>query len=611
MRRSHRSRVRATTVILFLAAQTAVAPALADEVTFTNSCANGLWAGSCFCCPCGGRAGDRLRYNNWGRSACDMAPPLPGPLDDAIIDGYSVNSLGATVLARDLHVAAGSSLHLNNSSFFLSTGLIEGDLTIASSLTVNGYGDLMLRGTTTLNALLLMNGAAWTNEGELIAANGSFVTGDGVVAFTNHGVVRTPGNTSFRVDATFFNSGLVRAEAGALTFNGRTLSDDTARWECAAGARLWLAQTTVSGSFHGTIDGRLRLADFTVEPAGASFQISGSDELTGGVSVEGISHIAAGATLSNGSGGRMLFNVGNDLSGQGPAVVLLNRGETCFNFSFVSNMTIVNEGNWRFWLEAPYLGTNGGASFVNTGTITLENIGGGMAIVAVPITNVGSIHLHHYVLRLNAGATLTQVSGEIDFSDGGILATQVNLAGGRLRGPGDVFGVMNVTGPVSLRGALIATDLQAAPEAELDLELPDSRLTVSDAARLDGTLRVNLAPGFTPPPNEVFPIITAGARSGEFAQVSIPPCLALEYVGNVVQLRTVSQLCMRVRGDLNCDGLVNNLDIDAFVLALTMPEGYALAFPTCDRAGADINRDGAIDNFDIDPFVACLTSGCP
>ncbi|MGE0481668.1 MAG: hypothetical protein AB7Q17_14475 [Phycisphaerae bacterium] len=65
-------------------------------------------------------------------------------------------------------------------------------------------------------------------------------------------------------------------------------------------------------------------------------------------------------------------------------------------------------------------------------------------------------------------------------------------------------------------------------------------------------------------------------------------------------------------GDLNCDCAVNNFDIDAFVLALTNPDGYAAAFPGCDRANADTDHDGMVNNFDIDAFVACLTDGaCP
>lgn len=63
------------------------------------------------------------------------------------------------------------------------------------------------------------------------------------------------------------------------------------------------------------------------------------------------------------------------------------------------------------------------------------------------------------------------------------------------------------------------------------------------------------------------------------------------------------------RGDLDCDGLVNNFDIDPFVLALSDPAAYALMFPDCDINNADIDGDGSVNNFDIDPFVELLSGG--
>jgi hypothetical protein len=62
-------------------------------------------------------------------------------------------------------------------------------------------------------------------------------------------------------------------------------------------------------------------------------------------------------------------------------------------------------------------------------------------------------------------------------------------------------------------------------------------------------------------------------------------------------------------GDLNCDGLVNNGDIDAFVLDLTQRGAYRLAYPNCNEMLGDINGDGLLNNGDIDAFVALLTGG--
>jgi hypothetical protein len=67
-----------------------------------------------------------------------------------------------------------------------------------------------------------------------------------------------------------------------------------------------------------------------------------------------------------------------------------------------------------------------------------------------------------------------------------------------------------------------------------------------------------------------------------------------------------------IRGDMNCDGTVNNFDIDAFVLAVTSPAAYQTAFPECPLHAADINGDNFQNNFDIDAFVDCIINhGCP
>jgi hypothetical protein len=85
-------------------------------------------------------------------------------------------------------------------------------------------------------------------------------------------------------------------------------------------------------------------------------------------------------------------------------------------------------------------------------------------------------------------------------------------------------------------------------------------------------------------------------NQGNPAAVSYP-VLALSVVGGGTP------------GDLNCDGLVNNFDIDPFVLALSNPAAYAQAYPNCDIRNADIDGNGLVNNFDIDPFVALLSGG--
>ncbi|TWT44904.1 Peptidylarginine deiminase precursor [Phycisphaerae bacterium RAS1] len=59
-------------------------------------------------------------------------------------------------------------------------------------------------------------------------------------------------------------------------------------------------------------------------------------------------------------------------------------------------------------------------------------------------------------------------------------------------------------------------------------------------------------------------------------------------------------------GDMNCDGVTDILDINAFTLALSDVAAYGAAYPNCDITRADCNLDGNIDVLDINPFIAEL-----
>lgn len=76
----------------------------------------------------------------------------------------------------------------------------------------------------------------------------------------------------------------------------------------------------------------------------------------------------------------------------------------------------------------------------------------------------------------------------------------------------------------------------------------------------------------------------------------------------------VATLTMQRRGDANCDGVMNNFDIDCFVFAVVDAGRWARRCQQngCDYlCAADIDEDGRVTNFDIDPFVDCLLrAGC-
>jgi hypothetical protein len=61
-----------------------------------------------------------------------------------------------------------------------------------------------------------------------------------------------------------------------------------------------------------------------------------------------------------------------------------------------------------------------------------------------------------------------------------------------------------------------------------------------------------------------------------------------------------------ISGDMNCDGQINFGDVNAFVLAVSNPAGYAAAYPNCNILNGDINGDGLVDYGDVNAFVALL-----
>ena len=61
------------------------------------------------------------------------------------------------------------------------------------------------------------------------------------------------------------------------------------------------------------------------------------------------------------------------------------------------------------------------------------------------------------------------------------------------------------------------------------------------------------------------------------------------------------------KGDVNCDGLIDGLDIQAFVIALLTPVDYPRHFPGCEIENADVDSDGSIHDADIITLVQLLS----
>jgi Tol biopolymer transport system component len=104
---------------------------------------------------------------------------------------------------------------------------------------------------------------------------------------------------------------------------------------------------------------------------------------------------------------------------------------------------------------------------------------------------------------------------------------------------------------------------------------------------------------------------TDSLLDGEFELRAV----AMDDVGNADEEPAaipVTVLNTTARGDLNCDGVVNFDDIQAFVAALVGQQNYESQYPTCHWLNGDIDGDGRVTFDDIGPFVKCLVNGgCP
>lgn len=122
-------------------------------------------------------------------------------------------------------------------------------------------------------------------------------------------------------------------------------------------------------------------------------------------------------------------------------------------------------------------------------------------------------------------------------------------------------------------------------------------------------------------PNTVVAIIPSAGNNGH----------TVVYDGTVPNLPvtgTLGSATIRIGAacapaDANCDGVVNNFDIDGFVAGLLFRDegsapGVYLATGAAQQCWedrgcwGDVNGDQAFNNFDIDPFVLCILEvGCP
>jgi len=82
-------------------------------------------------------------------------------------------------------------------------------------------------------------------------------------------------------------------------------------------------------------------------------------------------------------------------------------------------------------------------------------------------------------------------------------------------------------------------------------------------------------------------------------------CIVTNSCGSLTS--EAATLTVVTTGDMNCDCVVNGLDIAPFVKAILDPAGFS----GCDILHGDFNADNEVDQIDVSGFVNCaLTGAC-
>lgn len=481
----------------------------------------------------------------------------------AQLNGAGLYRINNATLTRN------ADLTVTNLDLVLGTLTVNGTVTVVSAMnwnggTMSGTGRTIVPPGATLNVAnpgsvglnrTLENGGTvlWTGAGSLAlnnstftnragalfdAQNGATISGSGSSRFDNAGIFRKSTNAGITTVSglSLNNFGAVEIQAGSLNLSAGGTNGGS--FDIAPGATLNLSAGTFSAGPGSSITGA---GNLTV--SGASATLDGLINVSGSNTFSGISGPTAnltgiyictnntltisGATTANFNGtgtvapttlsllrvgngnptlggnntvtilsqmdwtggtmsgsGRTIIQPGATLNLANPSTVVLNRtlenGGTVLwtgagGFTF-NNSTFTNRAGALFHAQnAEAFSASGLCRFDNAGTFR-KSISTGATTVAlgIPFTNFGTVEIRSGILVANGGY-VSSSNALLNCALGGTTA-------------GTNYGQLQVAGTVTL----------------------------------NGSLSVDLLPGFSPATNDSFTVLTAGARNGAFANFFYP-----------------------------------------------------------------------------------------
>ena len=427
-------------------------------------------------------------------------------------------------------------------------------------------GDLFTTAVTGTGTLTVSNAMAWVSgpmggSGRTIIAPGATLT---INPSTSPNLSRTLENGGTVIYTGAFgmsvNSVVITNRAGALfnVQNATTISSGgTARFDNTGTFRKSVSSGTSALGFPFTNYGTVDIQTGTLNHNG-SFVNNGAVALAAGTVDRIISGGSGNGTFTNPAtalvewtGSSFTLNPGAQLNGAGLYRV---NGATAVNLATdlaVQNLDVIGDlfttavtgagtltvSNAMTWYSGPMGGSGrtiiapGATLTINPTTSpnltrTLEN--GGTVIY----TGIFGMSVNSVVITNRAGAlfdvqnaTTISGGGTARFDNAGTFRKSVSSSTSALGFPFTNYGTVDIrTGILALSGNFVSTT-----DSRLNCALGGTtagtgygQLQKSGNLSLDGTLSVDLLPGFVPPTNSTYTVVSAGARSGTFSSFSYP-----------------------------------------------------------------------------------------
>lgn len=230
--------------------------------------------------------------------------------------------------------------------------------------------------------------------------------------------------------------------------------------------------------------------------------------------------------------------------------------------------------------------------------IVLRRVIGATMVVCIlaPSARAGAHTWRITEVFSNADGTIQFV--ELRESFGG--AGEIFLGGLPLTSNSTVFNFSNnLTPPTSNKYLLVATPAFAAlPGAPT----PDFTLPTNFLSTLGDTVRYHVYDTWT------FGAIPTDGVNSLSRSTGVGPNSPTNYAGQTGSVNA-SPCATTLCGDSNCDGQVNVLDINAFILAIGGRAAWEAQFSCNFCCANDINHDNDVNVLDINGFVSALSSG--